>query len=244
MLNNVLYPRIVEFCTLENECAYLPDKKSRMEYKYIQNASGTLNDALTQRGWRRFGQYYSRPNCKGCQECKNLRIDALNYKFGRNARRTIKKNKNLIYTVGSPTLTNDHLKLYEKYHEFMERKKGWKKYSIKASSYHELYVAGAGRFGKEILYYLDDKLIAVDLVDFLDNGISAIYFFYDPDFAHLSLGRYSIYVQIDLAKKFNLRWIYLGYYVKECSSLNYKANYKPYQLLQNNPKLQEKDIWN
>ncbi len=236
--------RIIEFCTLESECAYLANRRSRMEYKYIENCSPLLNNELVKRGWRRFGNYYSRPACKNCNECKSLRIDALNYTFSKSAKRTIRKNAETYYIINSPTLSNEHLELYEKYHSHMEKKKGWKKYSVKASGYHELYVEGAGSFGKEILYYRDDKLIGVDLVDFLSDGISSIYFFYDPDFSHLSLGRYSIYIQIDLAKRLDLRWIYLGYYVKDCPSLNYKADYKPYEILQNNPKLTEKDIWN
>ena len=125
----------------------------------------------------------------------------------------------------------------------MERKKGWKHYEIKPKSYYELYLSGAQIFGKEILYFIDDRLVAVDLVDFLDNGLSSIYFFYDPDFANLSLGRYSIYMQIQLAKNFNLRWIYLGYYVKSCPSLSYKDRYKPYEILQNNPNDTQEAIW-
>ena len=125
----------------------------------------------------------------------------------------------------------------------MEQKRGWKRYEIKPKTYHELYVTGAHKFGKEILYYIDNMLVAVDLVDFTDDGISSIYFFYDPDFASYSLGRFSIYMQIKLAKNFNLNWIYLGYYVKDCQSLNYKERFKPYQVLQNNPSNKEKEIW-
>lgn len=214
-----------------------------MQYKYIENCSSAQNAQLVKKGWRRFGNYYSRPQCKECDECKSLRIDAKNYEFSKNAKRTIKKNANTLFTVQSPTISNEHLEIYEKYHKKMEEKKGWRRYEIKPKSYHELYIAGAGKFGKEILYYIDDRLVAVDLVDFLDDGLSSIYFFYDPDFAKYSLGRYSIYMQIQLAKNFNLRWIYLGYYVKDCPSLNYKDRYRPFEILQNNPNEYEDDIW-
>jgi arginine-tRNA-protein transferase len=86
-------------------------------------------------------------------------------------------------------------------------------------------------------------MVAVDLIDFTDNGISSIYFFYDPEFSELSLGKYSIYQQILLALEQRLEWIYLGYYVKECQSLMYKAEYKPHQLLQGNPEMEDMPIW-
>ncbi len=50
-------------------------------------------------------------------------------------------------------------------------------------------------------------------------------------------------MQIQLAKNFNLSWIYLGYYVKDCPSLSYKDRYKPYEILQNNPDDSKEDIW-
>jgi arginine-tRNA-protein transferase len=125
----------------------------------------------------------------------------------------------------------------------MSVKKGWKYYELTPKSYFELHVAGCGKFGKEVLYFYDDKMVAVDLIDFTDNGISSIYFFYDPDFAGLSLGKYSIYQQILLARSQGLSWIYLGYYVDGCPSLAYKADFKPHQLLQGNPEAVDTPVW-
>jgi len=236
--------RLVEFSTLEAKCAYLENKQMRMEYKFIENCPEELNRNLIERGWRRFGEYYSRPKCSNCSECLSLRIDANNYRFSKNARRTIRKNYKTKILIQKPTLTRDHLILYEKYHSQMEKKKGWKHYSLSPNSYHELYVCGAMEFGKEILYFIDDKLVGVDLIDIINDGISSIYFFYDPDFAHLSLGRFSLYQQILIAQNYKLSWVYLGYYVKDCSSLSYKANYKPFEILKNEPSLTEIPIWN
>ncbi|MCD8544751.1 MAG: arginyltransferase [Sulfurospirillum cavolei] len=155
----------------------------------------------------------------------------------------LKKAEGIRYVIQVPSISNEHLELYDKYHRFMEQKRGWQYYYLKPQSYHELYVSGAQDFGKEVLYFYEDKLIGVDLIDFLDDGISSIYFFYDPDFAHLSLGRLSIYEQLILAKEYGLEWIYLGYYVENCQSLKYKGNYRPYQILQGNPKIDEDAIW-
>lgn len=237
------FSRIIEFSTLETKCSYLDDCKTRMEYKYIENATMELNQELIERGWRRFGNYYSRPQCQNCKLCLSLRIDVKNYNFSRSAKRVFKKAEGIRYVIQAPTISTEHLELYDKYHRFMEKKRGWQYYNLKPQSYHELYVSGAHNFGKEVLYFQGEKLIGVDLIDFLDDGISSIYFYYDPDFEKLSLGRLSIYEQIILAKEYDLEWIYLGYYVKECQSLKYKASYTPYQTLQGNPNLDEDAIW-
>jgi len=235
--------RVVEFSTLEAKCAYQNEKRMRMEYKFIENCPEPLNQKLIQRGWRRFGEYYSRPNCVNCNDCLSLRIDALNYRYSKSARRTIRKNQNTKFIVQKPTITTQHLELYEKFHKHMEEKKGWKHYSLSPNSYNELYISGAMQFGKEILYFVDDKLVGVDLIDFLSDGISSIYFFYDPDYAHLSLGRFSMYQQIYIAQTNKLPWVYLGYYVEKCPSLSYKADYKPFEILQGEPSLEDPYIW-
>ncbi len=240
----MLPSRLIEFSTLEAKCAYLKDKRMRMEYKFIENCPEILSQKLIQRGWRRFGEYYSRPNCVECNDCLSLRINATNYRFSKSAKRTIRKNSATKFVVQKPTITIQHLNLYEKYHKYMEEKKGWKHYTLSPNSYHELYVSGAMKFGKEILYFVDGKLVGVDLVDFFTDGLSSIYFFYDPDYAHLSLGRFSMYQQIYIAQTNKLPWVYLGYYVEKCPSLSYKADYKPFEIMKNQPSLKESPIWN
>jgi arginine-tRNA-protein transferase len=234
---------IIEFSTLQSPCVYIPGKEMKMTYKYIKECSLSLSTKLVQRGWRRFGHYYSRPSCAGCQACESLRIDVNGFIFSKSVRRVIKKNAETRILVRKPSISQDHLDLYKKYHRYMEREKGWEYYPLNRDSYADLYAKGFSSYGYEILYIRDQNLIGVDLVDFLEDGISSIYFYYDPDYRHLSLGKYSLYKQIEMAKTRQLSWIYLGYYVKECGSLNYKADYNPHQILQNNPSLDEVALW-
>jgi len=241
--HNPLYPSSRDFSMLDYECAYIPENKVRMNYKYIPRATTEYATAVIQRGWRRFGKYYFHPVCNGCDACKSLRIDVEAFKHSRSQKKALKRNVNTRIIVQKPSLTQMHIDLYDKYHNFKSDKDGWKQKSISQQEYHENFVDGAHEFGKEVLYIVDDKLVGVDLIDVLDDGISSIYFFYDPDYAHLSLGKFSLYKQIEMAKQRKLAWIYLGYYVKECASLNYKAEYKPNQILLNNPSLDEEACW-
>ena len=93
------------------------------------------------------------------------------------------------------------------------------------------------------MYFDGDKLIGVDLIDILEDGVSSIYFYYDPDYNHLALGKYSLYNQILFAKQRAKKWIYLGYYVEECPSLSYKAHYKPFLTLKGRPSEHEAYEW-
>jgi arginine-tRNA-protein transferase len=125
----------------------------------------------------------------------------------------------------------------------MEDKRDWQHQNVSADNYYASFVDGANNFAYEVLYFDNNKLIGVDLIDILEDGISSIYFYYDPDYQKFSLGKYSIYQQIELAKKLSLAWIYLGYYVQECQSLSYKSQYKPYLTLQGRPNEDDEYFW-
>jgi len=233
----------IDYCILDYECPYLPNKKTRMYYRFIPKATKEYVCALIKRGWRRFGFSFFHPICNGCNECKSLRIDVENFKPSRSQKRAIKKNRDTKIIIEKPTITFEHIELYNKFHKFKSKKSGWKYYEIDLQTYYEEFVAGAHDYGKEILYFKDDRLIGVDLIDIIDDGISSIYFFYDPDFEKLSLGIYSLLVQIDIAKKMKLKWIYLGYWVDGCKSFAYKTNFKPFELLDGFPKFFENPNW-
>ena len=125
----------------------------------------------------------------------------------------------------------------------MRDKKGWEYQETDAQHYYNSFVSGHEDFGYEVLYFDNDKLIGVDLIDILDDGISSIYFYYDPDYSNLSLGKLSLLLQVKFAKKENKDWIYLGYYVQDCPSLSYKSEYKPYLTLDGRPNMDTKYVW-
>lgn len=233
---------IKEFA-LDDKCSYLAEKKQTTHYKIIQNCSKTYCQELVERGFRRFGKMFFRPICTDCNECQSIKIDVKNYKLSKSARRIIKKAADIKTFIRPPTVTHEHLKLFEKYHLYMQDRKGWEYSPTSADHYYNSFVNGYEDFGYEVLYYFEDKLIAVDLIDILDDGVSSIYFYYDPDFASYSLGKLSLYKQIEFAQKSFKKWIYLGYYVEGCPSLSYKSGYKPYLTLQGRPTEFEEFTW-
>lgn len=236
-------PSSTDFCMLDYECAYLPDKSVRMHYKHIEKATKSYNSALIHRGWRRFGSYYFHPICNGCTECKSIRINVSEFKLSKSQRKSIKRNKETEIIIQKPSLTQAHLDLYNKYHAFKHQKDDWTHRNISPREYRENFVEGAHEFGKEVLYIQDGEIIGVDLIDILDDGISSIYFYYDPDFPRLSLGIYSLLYQIELARVLELEWIYLGYWVDGCKAFTYKSNFQPQEILNDFPPIDKIALW-
>ena len=239
----MMHSKLLKEYALDDRCAYIEGYRQTTHYKLIDECSKKLCGELIERGWRRFGKVFFRPICPHCEKCESIKIDVENFTFNKSKRRVLKKAAHLRTKIQKPSVTDAHIELFNTYHAYMQERKGWEEQSVTPQSYYGSFVHGYNDFGYEILYFDDDKLIAVDLIDILDEGISSIYFYYDPAYAKYSLGNLSIYKQVDFAKALSLRWIYLGYYVAESKSLSYKANYMPYLTLQGRPREDEPPVW-
>jgi arginine-tRNA-protein transferase len=82
-------------------------------------------------------------------------------------------------------------------------------------------------------FHIAKKLVAVAIVDRFDDSLSAVYTFFDTDYANYSLGVYAVLWQIQWASELNLEWVYLGYWIAECKKMSYKNQYQPLQIFQN-----------
>ncbi len=234
----------IEFIEENRNCSYFEKEISDIRYRYMQSCSHIEYKDMLERGWRRFGRMHFVPECKTCNKCVSMRIDVKNYKFSKSEKRIINKNKDTKLYIQEPSMTLEHLDLYDKYHRKMNEKKNWPFSPIEPSDYLKSYVEGKEFYSKEFLYIRDDKLIGVALVDVLDSGISSIYCFYDHDYSKtLSIGKFSILAQIKVAKDLNIPYIYLGYWIDKHFSMGYKKAYAPFEILKNRPMLDEVAIW-
>jgi len=235
--------QVLEFVEENKECSYFEDKICDIRYKYMENCTAEEQIQMLERGWRRFGNMHFVPECKNCNECKTIRIDIEKFKFSKSQKRVLNKHKNTKVYVQKPTVTHEHIDLFNKYHRFMSEKKNWNENNIDIQDYNNSYVNGAHNFGKEILYFHEDELIGVALCDILKDGMSAIYCYYDHDYEHLSVGQFSILAQISIAKQNKIPYLYLGYWIKDHFSMGYKERYKPFEILENRPTLGENTTW-
>lgn len=227
------------------DCAYIKDNNTIFNYASLQSCSQSFYNALLERGWRRFGEVFFAPFCDYCQKCVSIRYIVNDFIFSNSHKRVLKKNKNLKIVLDIPSFSIEKLDLYDKYHFFMQSKKGWIYNGISEDKYRSMFIDGHLDFGKEINYYLDDELIGVAFLDILEKfkSMSAIYFFYNHKYKHLSLGIFSILKQIEIARQLGLFYVYPGYWIKDHYSLGYKDKFTPFESLINRPQLYEQPIW-
>jgi arginine-tRNA-protein transferase len=213
-------------------CGYLPEQRWRLEYEVV----GTLSPAEYMermcQGWRRFGTTLFRPHCAACTACRSLRVVVDRFRPDRSQRRARKLNEGTVQLrVGNPCVTAAKLDLYDRYHAFQAEAKGWPLHDIQdAYGYAHSFVENPFRT-QEWCYYVQGRLVGVGYVDDLPGGLSAIYFFYDPDCRHLSLGTWNVLSLLERAAAGRIPYVYLGYYVAGSPSMEYKLRFRPNQLL-------------
>lgn len=227
----------------EETCPYLESRRAQMRYRLIERCDVEAYQRMLERGWRRFGRLFFRPACRDCGECRSLRVDVESFEISRSRRRTIRANRDLQVILQPPSVSESHLRLYNRYHLDMSERRGWREKSIGAYEYYLTFVEGEHEFARELLFWEGGHLVAVALVDVLPRSLSAVYCFYDPDRRPRALGVYSVLQQIALARRLRIPHVYLGYWVAENESMRYKAGYRPHQLLEGRPEAAESAVW-
>lgn len=230
------------FVAQDRPCPYLRDRRSSTLYRY-GGVDARIYEALVMRGWRRFGYLFFAPVCSGCEQCYSLRVDTARFHPSRSLKRVWQKNRDTELIVRRPTISSDHLDLYNRYHQERKNARGWHHEPSGPAEYLQAFVEGGRDFGYEFAYFREGQLVAVALVDLLPRALSAVYCYYDPLYKPYSLGTYSILKQIAYAKEHNIPHLYPGYWVPQNQSLSYKSRFRPFEVLQGRPTLDDEAIW-
>lgn len=231
-------------------CAYLPSRWASLEYRLLLDVTGRELDALLERGWRRFGPAYFRPACSSCSACIPLRIPVDRFRLSKSQRRVWNKVKDRIRVdVGPPRVDDARLELYDRWHRFQGSKRDWPVDTLEADEYHQQF-AFPHPCGQELTYWDTEaedsdepRLVGVAITDVTPSALSSVYTYYDPEYAHLSLGTASVLFQIEEARALGKAWVYLGYRVLGCRSSEYKARFQPHQLMVRGFALTEAPLW-
>jgi leucyl-tRNA---protein transferase len=221
------------FVSPPDRCGYLPDRNWQLRYEVVGRRTPAEYMRRMTEGWRRFGHSLFRPECPTCRACRSLRVDVLRFRPDRSQKRAwVRNTGDVRVAVGVPAVSDEKIRLYDRYHAFQTAQKGWPGHEPEnpidyAESFAENPIPT-----EEWCYRVDDRLVGVGYVDHLPGGLSAIYFFYDPDERDRSLGTFNVLSVNRAAAEHNHPHVYLGYYVEGCRSLAYKARFRPNQLLQ------------
>ncbi|MDC0182776.1 arginyltransferase [Nitrosomonadales bacterium] len=217
------------YVTTKYACGYLTGQEAQSivatPYKNIN--SENFNN-LINKGFRRSGQYVYKPNCKSCSACVPIRLLAQNFTPSKSQKRVRKYLNKLTVKVLPLAFDEEHYELYVQYQNKRHRNTNEDEDDI--ADYNDFLIKSNVN-SKIIEFRLDNELKIVSIIDLVNDGISAVYTFYDCDNNKLSLGTISIIWLLDLCKRENLKFLYLGYWINESQKMKYKTNFKPYELM-------------
>jgi leucyl-tRNA---protein transferase len=217
-------------------CHYLPDQLWRLEYRVVPELATDEYDRLVKQGWRRFGHMLFRPRCPSCTACQPLRVIVDAFRPDRSQRRVQRANAATRLVISEPEIDESRLDLYKRHHAHHADQKGWPNPDSDHGLRHLRSIINGPLPVSEWTYYVDERLVAVSYIDNLADGFSGVYFYHDPELRKLSLGNWICLSLIAQAAEQGLPFVYLGYYINGCRSMEYKGAFMPNQVLDINGK--------
>ena len=140
-------------------------------------------------------------------------------------------------------MSNEHISLYNHFHLDMHHRRQWPCREITKDQYRESFLEGHFEFAREFQFRDKGQLIGLGLVDVTASVMSSIYFFYNPEYRDCGLGTFSIQKEIEDGRTNRRSWLYMGYYIRDCGSMNYKNRFRPHEILQSYVADDEMPVW-
>jgi arginyl-tRNA--protein-N-Asp/Glu arginylyltransferase len=209
-------------------CPYLPGREAQQVTVMPQPLAPGVYHALMDLNFRRLGPTFYRPTCADCDACRMIRVPVAEFQPTRAQRRCRSRNSDLTVTIGPPTPTDEKWQLYRRY---LETRHDGQMDGSKEELEGFLYTSPLRSF--ELTYRdANERLVGVGIADAEPRALSAVYFFFDPDVTARSPGVFNVLTLIDLCRDGNVPHLYLGYYVRDCAKMSYKAGYRPSEVLE------------
>ena len=222
-------------------CPYLDGRHERKIFTHlIGEQADTLNNSLTHSGFRRSQNIAYRPACDGCSACVSVRVVVDRFRMTRSMRRNRDRNRDLHAATAEASPTQEQYSVFRGYIDARHGDGGMADMTVLdfAAMIEDTFV------DTHLVEYRlrpdssDDnpgdvkgRLAAVALTDRLEDGLSMIYSFYEPDFFDRGLGTYMILEHIERARKLGLPYVYLGYWVGGSRKMHYKSRFRPQEHL-------------
>ena len=219
-------------------CPYLEGRRERKIFTIAPgNGAASLYDTLSKHGFRRSQYALYKPACIGCKACLSVRIRATDFEPSASQRRILQQNRHLIRKLAAPSADAAQYELFKKYVD--ERHCDGSMAEMTSSDFREMVELTAVRTW--MVMYLDSRpsdsgsrrLAAACITDVLDDGVSMLYSYFDPDRGRNSLGTYMVldHVRIANASERNLKYVYLGYWIPTSRKMEYKSRFSPLEVL-------------
>lgn len=214
------------------DCPYFDDeRKASTELLVIKEKKALAYDTLLAYGYRRYADVFYRNVCPNCSACEAMRIEVNEFSMSKSQRRTFNANKDLrvdAHYSQRSDFTEEKVLLYKDYIEKKHsenEKKDFTHYEKELA-----YQLFAYSNTIEMSWRLDDKLVAVSILDETKNALSSNYFFYDVEHMKRRLGIASVLAEIRYAGIMGKKYYYLGFTIDGIEKMAYKKRFRPYEL--------------
>ncbi|RMG34244.1 MAG: arginyltransferase [Gammaproteobacteria bacterium] len=224
--------RLPLYLSAPQPCSYLAGEYSQSLFIDPEMPmTVALYSQLVRQGFRRSGGMVYRPHCLQCRQCLSARIPVADFQPRRRHRRTLRANRALRLVPTEARFREEHFRLYQRY--TASRHAGGSMADSEPSEYQDFLITDW--CDTHFLEFREDhRLLGVAVTDQLRDGLSAVYTFFDPDLPSRSLGTWGILAQLDLCRQLQLPYLYLGYWVRDCAKMRYKADFRPLELFSQN----------
>jgi len=217
-------------------CGYLPNKMAQSLIASPQHlVNSPVYSQLIRQGFRRSGQYAYRPHCENCQSCIPVRVVLDAFTHSRNQKRILKKYQHLKIRTLPLGFHEEHFALYQQYqrtrHAPPVNSKDQEDHDSVESYQNFLCVSEVESVLIE--FRENETLKMVSIVDIVQDGISAVYTFYDTQNKKDSFGIYNVLWQANWGQQLSKPYLYLGYWIADCHKMNYKKRFQPQESFTN-----------
>jgi arginine-tRNA-protein transferase len=235
LLNEFSARELQFYLTAAYPCSYLP---GRMARSLVATPNELIDSAayseLIRLGFRRSGDYTYRPQCSQCQACVPVRLVAKEFERNRSQRRAWKAHSAMTAAVRELVYDPEHHELYRRYQS--SRHAGGGMDQDDREQYQRFLLRSHAT--TYLIEFREESegapLRMVSLIDRVNDGLSSVYTFYDPDLPHASFGTFNILWQAELCRELELPYLYLGYWIERSRKMAYKINYQPLEGLIDN----------
>lgn len=230
--------------TPEGQCSYFTDRMSRSRAFRIEgDIPAAFYEVALNRGFRRCGDIYYLQRCHHCVLCLSYRVRLDAFLPTRSQSRVLRRCRNVTCRVAEPEPTPEKESIYLRYqyhqHYLKDQERpgnsvrsNYDETSLRQTMYFQLYTNPSTT--REVMLYLDKRLIGFSIFDVAERSVSAVYSVFDPGFSRRSPGTLAILRGIEWARRQNYTFFHLGHFIPGHPKMDYKSRFRPAEIMNPN----------